>query len=169
LDGEIAPDGAVARKVEAHLQGCVSCRRQVDAWRTAGEALRDVVDSGVGEVEPLLALQQIRARIACRQQSPWIWRLGAWWRDLWTFNRAAVYGVAAATALGAVSAPLFLYLFGSADNGTGPSVAAVVVESLEYGGESKAVVFRPENSSTAIIWVEPQDEPNGRGSANESH
>ena len=143
-------------EVAAHAERCPSCAAKVASWRLSGEQMRNVVDRALGDVEPLLALQAIRQRIAATEQSP-AKRLRAWWEDLWTFNRRAVAGVVAAAAIGALTAPAVAYWMGerSAQALHDNHVASVVIEELEWGGSAKAVVYRPESGKTTIIWVEP--------------
>ena len=141
-----------------HIHGCAACRQQVDAWQQAGHALRQIVDQGVGEIEPLVAVQAIHARIAAARERSWSARWGMWWQDLWTFNRRAAITFAAAAFLGAVSAPVAIGLMesGGGDSSLGPNaISLVVVESLEFDGNARPVVYRP-SGATAIIWVEPE-------------
>jgi len=156
LDG----DAKGADEIEAHVETCETCAARIDAWRGAGEELRAMVDAGVGDVEPLLAVQRIHERIAHAQESSLVYRARAWWQDLWTFNRRAFAGLAAATVLGVASAPVVIAMLGgpSGDDGreASPAIASVVVESLEFDGDSRAVVYRPSGDTT-IIWVEPED------------
>ena len=154
LDGEAGKRSAQTRD---HLEHCRDCANLVDAWRRAGEGLRQVVDDGVGDVEPLVALEKIRQRIADAEQRTLVARVRRWWQELWLFNRRALAGVAIAAALGALVAPGVIYIANRAalemDNGLqGP---AVVVESLEVGNNATAVVLGGEGGNTTLIWVEP--------------
>lgn len=153
-------DGEVTRRdeVTVHVEQCEHCTAQVASWRHAGEQLAQIVDDGVGEVEPLLALRSIRERIAdAEARSPSVW-LRNWWQDAWAAKRRAMAGVAIAVAAGIVTAPAFVYWLGNAElQQGGPAIASVVVESLEFDGDSRAVVYRPGSGQTTIIWVEAED------------
>jgi hypothetical protein len=143
--------------IASHVEGCANCSAVLSSWRASGEQLRSVVDTALGEVEPLIALQSIRQRIAAGETGSFAERVSAWWEELWTFNRRAVQGVVAAAALGALTAPAVAYWMGAqaeAPEVGGPHVASVVIEELEYAGSARAVVYHPAESTT-IIWVEP--------------
>lgn len=153
LDGEA---GKKAGRVREHLEHCSECANEVDAWRRAGDELRATVDAGVGDAEPLVALQRIRERIARKEEETAGARLRAWWNDVWLLNRRAFAGVAIAAALGALSAPGLLYWAGRDTlDMNGPPAGAVVVESLEVGGNATAVVLSGDSGETTLIWVEP--------------
>jgi anti-sigma factor RsiW len=155
LDGE---GGRRSAETRDHLEHCRDCANLVDSWRRSGEELRQTVDAAIGEVEPLVALEKIRARIADAEQRTLGARLRHWWQEMWLFNRRALAGVAVAAALGALVAPGVLYVANRAaldvqDDGLhGP---AVVVESLEVGNNATAVVLGGEGGNTTLIWVEP--------------
>lgn len=155
LDGEAGKRSAQTRD---HLEHCRDCVNLVDSWRLAGEELRRTVDAAVGDVEPLVALEKIRGRIAEAEQRTLAARLRRWWEDLWLFNRRALAGVAVAAALGALVAPGVVYVANQAmlevENGS-PLGPAVVVESLEVGSDATAVVLGGHGGNTTLIWVEP--------------
>ena len=73
-------------------------------------------------------------------------------------------GFACAAALGAVVAPAALWLMGSDGIGNQtatdgqPQTASVVVESVEIEGNAKTVVFQPQGSDTAVIWIDAGEE-----------
>jgi anti-sigma factor RsiW len=141
-----------------HVERCESCSARIEVWRRSGDHLRGAIDSAIGEVEPLIALQAIRQRIATQEKAGLMARLRSFWDDLWVFNRRAVAGLATAAALGALTAPAVAYWMGGQGAYPGDArVASVVVEELEYAGNAKAVVYHPDNSNTTIIWVEPAD------------
>jgi len=126
LDDEIGREADTARE---HLKGCRECAALVDEWRRAGAALAAIIDEGVGEVDPLMALEKIHARIAAAEEIPLIDRLRRGWAELWLLHRRAFAGVTVAAALGALSAPFAVYFFGRvevADNN--PVRVASVVE-----------------------------------------
>jgi len=57
-----------------------------------------------------------------------------------------------------VTAPAFMYWLGSTQLQQGsPALASVVVESLDFDGDNRAVVYRPGSGQTTIIWVEAED------------
>lgn len=152
--------GSAAAQVEAHLQRCGACSAEVDAWRQASEKLRQVIDAGVGHVEPLVALRDIRERIHEAEKRSIVGRLRAFWDDLWLLHRRAVAGVAAAAALGALCAPAVTWWLGEAGvdvtTASGAQMASVVVESLEFGDDAaRAVVYNADDGMTTLIWVEP--------------
>jgi len=149
-----------AERVRSHLEHCPACANEVDRWRQTAQQLRAIVDAGAANAEPLLGLQQIRARIATKKErSLWL-RLRQSCAELWLLNRRAMAGVAVAAALGAMSAPALVYWLGSINpSNAGPLVQAVVVESVEVGGSSTALVLgADEGSTTTLIWVEPGDD-----------
>ncbi len=152
LDGEAGRRSAQTRD---HLERCRDCANLVDSWRRTGEELRQTVDAAVGDVEPLVALEKIRARIAETEQRHLGARLRRWWQELWLFNRRAIAGVAVAAALGALAAPGVFYVASRAALQVEPGAPAVVVESLEVGNNATAVVLGGEGGNTTLIWVEP--------------
>ncbi|OGQ77445.1 MAG: hypothetical protein A2289_16935 [Deltaproteobacteria bacterium RIFOXYA12_FULL_58_15] len=157
LDDQSGKHSAQTRK---HLEGCRDCANLIEVWRRAGEQLRDTVDQGLGNVEPLAALKKIRMRVAEIEQRSLGARMRAWWNDTWMFNRRALAGVAVAAALGALAAPGAVYLSGKlGTSAIGPALVArvgpgVVLESLEVGDNATAVVL-DEGETTTLIWVEP--------------
>ncbi len=158
LDGELPEGSPEALEVESHVERCEACSARLEAWSFAGAQLEQLVEEGVGKVEPLRALQKIRARIIEAEERSLLNRASVWLEDLWAFNRRAVAGVAAAAAMGALCAPTVVYLAQDESwSQPSPAMASVIVESLEFDGTAKAVVYRPEGSSTTIFWVEPSD------------
>jgi anti-sigma factor RsiW len=154
MDGEAGERTAQTRD---HVERCRECQELIAAWQHAGDELRAMVDEDVGQVDPLLALQNIRDRIAAAESRTLGSRLVAWWEELWLVNRRAVAGVVAATALGALVAPGAVFLLGKTaptmlEELTGP---AVVVEALEVGGNATAVVWGGAGETSTLIWVEP--------------
>ncbi len=162
LDGEA---GARTREVELHLEACGACRDTVAGWRECGARLVRIVDGGVGDVEPLVALSRIRTRIAVAEAQSPLTRLARWWRDLWMFRRRAAAGVLVAAALGALSSPLVVLWAGRqlGGSGSGAAFAGVVIESMEWGGKTQAVIYQGGSGATTLIWMEPDatkpDEP----------
>jgi anti-sigma factor RsiW len=153
LDGEA---GKMTARVRDHLEHCPECANEVDAWRRAGDELRAVAEAGTVNAEPLVALQHIRGRIERASQQTLGARLRAWWSDLWLLNRRALAGVGVAAALGAVSAPGLLYWVTRDSVLNGPPAGAVVLESLEVGGNATAVVLSGDSGEPTLIWVEPE-------------
>jgi anti-sigma factor RsiW len=155
VDGEA---GSRERDVEHHLEHCGHCRDTVAAWRHSSSALTALVDGGLGEVEPLVALSRIRARIAAAEERSLVARLAAGWRDLWVFNRRAVAGVMVAAGLGMLCAPAVVLWAGRHLQGGGSSssttFAGVVIESMELGG-GKPAIYQGQSGTTTLIWVEP--------------
>jgi anti-sigma factor RsiW len=152
LDDEMDEHAKAARE---HLKDCRECAHEVEAWRVGGERLRDLIDRGVGEVEPLLALEKIHARIAAAEEMPWFDRVRRGWAELWLLHRKAFAGAAVAAALGMLTAPAAIYFLARVDGTQINQVQnAVVVESLEVGGNGTAVVLSADDSDTTIIWVE---------------
>lgn len=154
VDGEA---GRRTDEVARHVEGCPGCAAAADAWRKEAAALRQIVDSGIGEVDPLPALAQIRERIAAREERSLFARVAAFWHDQWAFNRRAVAGVVLAAALGALSAPAVVLWASHAarKGGHGAGLAAVVIESLQADPNTQTVVYRGEDGTTTLIWVEP--------------
>jgi len=160
-DGEA---GELSDKIAQHVATCEVCAQEVEVATRTGKILRHMVNQGVGPVEPLVALQGIRHRIEHNEQRAPMARLLAWWDDLWAFNRRAVVGVAMAVALGALVAPGVVWLADSqtsdrmpAELGSDPTMASVVVESVEIEGNAKTVVYQPQGSSTAVIWIDTRE------------
>ncbi len=159
--------GAERAEVEKHVAACRECAAEVEELRRASRVLRALLDDGIGEVEPLLALQKIRARIRANEERSFTARLKAFWGELWLFHRRALAGVTAAFALGALSAPLLTYWTGMVQGvpaDGGPQTAAVVVESLEVGGNATTVVLRGNGGSATLIWVVPSEDRNAEES-----
>lgn len=154
LDGE---SGSQAFGVQSHVEDCSTCQGRLEAARRGRRLVRDMVESGVGAVEPLLALQEIRRRIADTEARSAIGRAGGWWQDMWMFNRRALAGLGLAAALGALCAPAAVWWLGPrfhAGQADGVQTTSVVVESLEVQDNAKAVVVQGDKSTT-LIWVEP--------------
>jgi anti-sigma factor RsiW len=159
LDGEA---GARSRDVEQHLEGCAECRGMLESWRQSGGELVRLVDAGAGDVEPLVALSRIRARVAAAKLRSPAARLAAWWSDLWTLRRRAVAGVMVAAALGALAAPLLVLWAGRHGYGQSSNVVAnVTIESMEWAGGTP-VVYPGGGGETTLIWVEPHATPAGK-------
>ncbi|MBI3178111.1 MAG: hypothetical protein HYZ27_00530 [Deltaproteobacteria bacterium] len=153
--------------VEKHLVTCRECAQEVEDLRRTSAAVRTLLDNAVGEVEPLLALQKIRARIRDNAERAFMARLRAWWSDVWLFHRRALAGVTAAVALGALSAPIVTYWTGMVEGAPadgGPQTASVVVESLEVGGNATTVVLRGNGDSATLIWVVSSEDRNAEES-----
>ena len=160
-DGEA---GEYTAEIERALESCALSRAEVESVRITGEYLRDVVAEGVPEVEPLRALQSIRERIEQEEASSMKSRWASFWEGIFTSPRQMVLGFACAAALGAVVAPAALWLMGSDGIGSHtatdgqPQTASVVVESVEIEGNAKTVVFQPQGSDTAVIWIDAGEE-----------
>ena len=150
---------------EQHVRLCSECRATLEHWRQSRAEILRVVDLGVGDVDPLLALTRVRTRVATTQERSLRVRLAVWWRDLWVFHRRAVAGLVAAAALGALSAPFVVLWAGrhlGTSGGNTATFAGVVIESLEVGGGTQAVVYPNGGGSTTLIWVQPEaDESRG--------
>lgn len=161
MDGEA---GSRADEIEQHVRQCQECQCQVALWRRVNSELVGAIDSAVGEVDTLSAVAAIRARVVEREESSFASRLGQWSSDLLVFHRRALAGVAVAVALGALSAPVVVYLTGRY-LGIAPTVstmAGVVIESMD--SDTRAVVHRSGGGSTTLIWVDPNDSK-GNGAA----
>lgn len=152
MDGEV---GKRSAEVRDYVDNSPAASRELVEWRRSADELRDLVDRGIGEVEPLEALRAIRARVEDRQRRSVVGRVTSWWNELWMFERRRVGGVIAATAVGALCAPALVWWIGTTSAPTQPAMAAVVVESLEVGNDAKAVVYEGGNGTTTLIWVEP--------------
>ncbi len=154
MDGEA---GRRADEVARHVGTCPHCGAMADSWRKEGQALRELIDGGVGEVETLPALAKIRQRVADSDERSFGEKLAAFWHDQWAYNRRKVAGVVVAAALGALSAPaVVLWAAHAAQDGShGARLASVVIESLQTEPNTQTVVYRGEDGSTTLIWVEP--------------
>jgi hypothetical protein len=152
IDGEA---GGRAAEIERHVRACQSCSDAVREARESSEILRELVDAGVGEIEPLVALRAIRERIALHEGRSLVRRLTDGWADLWAYHRGAVAGVMVAAGLGALSAPAVVLWASRAvhEGGASASLASVVIESMEWEGDAQAVVYTSASSSTTLIWV----------------
>ena len=160
-DGEA---GEAHDAIEQELAQCALSREEVESVRITGEYLRDMVSQGVPEVEPLRALQSIRARIEEAESRSAKSRWERFWQDFFASPKKIAMGLACAAALGAVVAPGALWLLsgdgidgGAAVSGQ-PQTASVVVESVEIEGNAKTVVFQPQGSDTAVIWIDAGEE-----------
>ncbi|MBC7792296.1 MAG: hypothetical protein H7Z43_01195 [Clostridia bacterium] len=109
VDGEA---GERAKDVAALVANDPALTAEADRVRNTGAALRSMVDDGMGPVDPLIAVIRIRQLIAHHKERTFLGKLASWWSDVTTFNRRAFAGVAVAMALGAVSAPLVVYVMG---------------------------------------------------------
>jgi anti-sigma factor RsiW len=160
-DGEA---GEATAEIEQELLNCAQSQAEVDSVRITGEYLRDIVSQGVPEVEPLRALQSIRERIEQEEAKSAKSRWTSFWEGIFASPRQMALGFACAAALGAVVAPAALWLMGTdgIDNYTAtdgqPQTASVVVESVEIEGNAKTVVFQPQGSDTAVIWIDAGEE-----------
>lgn len=150
LDGEA---GSHTAAVQTHVDGCRTCSARLASLRQGQRLLAAIVDRGVGEVEPLLALQGIRRHMRAHEERGFWAELRERLGDLWMFNRRALVGASVAVALGALCAPLALLLMARL---AGPRAAqAVVVESLQVQDNVRAHVVPQGDNSTTLIWVEP--------------
>ena len=110
------------------------------------------------------ALQSIRERIEQEEANSMKSKWTSFWENIFTSPRQMVLGFACAAALGAVVAPAALWLMGSDGIGNHaatdgqPQTASVVVESVEIEGNAKTVVFQPQGSDTAVIWIDAGEE-----------
>jgi len=148
-DGEVHKRAAEAA---AHVRGCAQCRLEVAALQESAAALRETVDRAIGEVDVERAAVQIRARVeAAQQRSVWH-KLALGWQELWAFHRRSAAGVALAMALGALSAPVVVLW---AARHSGSELAGVVIESIEWENDARAVVYRFDGGATTLIWMEP--------------
>jgi len=137
LDDELDPRACGARE---HLKSCRECAAEVERWRASGDRLREIVDAAVGDIEPLMALEKIHARISAADEMPLFDRLRRAVAELFVLNRRVFAGVAIAASLGAVSTPFVVYWLGRTDvEQVNPFRAAVVVEPLEVGGATTAL------------------------------
>jgi len=161
VDGEAGlQSDAIAREVAASPES----RAEVESVRITGEYLREIVQE-VGEVEPLVALQKIRQRIDEAEEverTGLTGRVAVLWHDAWASRRKALIGLAFAAALGALVAPGVLWLLGTDTRGIdAPPVgqsASVIVESVEIEGSARTVLFQPQGSNTAVIWIDTDED-----------
>lgn len=163
VDGEA---GKLAAEVRDFVDNHPEAKAEIEALRTLNRDLNELVDAGVGAVEPLIALSKIRQRIEARRQRSLAARLTAWWADVTMFHKKGLAGLAVAAALGALCAPGVVWLLRDRLPAAGePSgnarMASVVVESLEVGGDAKAVVMQADSGTTTLIWVSPAGGPAG--------
>ena len=161
VDGET---GLESEAIASEVNRCARSRLEVESVRITGEYLRESVQH-VGEVEPLVALQNIRKRIEeadAIEKAGIRGRLTLAWRDLWVSKRRALTGLACAAALGALVAPGAMWMLGDferpeRDVGIAQS-ASVIVESVEIEGSAKTVLFQPQGSDTAVIWIDTDED-----------
>lgn len=155
-------DGRAAERTQelsVHIAQCSRCTTELSAHKAASQKLVELVDRGVGEVDPLAALAKIHARIREQQEQSWLAKLKRGLEDLFTFQKKLVWGVAAAAALGALASPVLVLWAKRAvkEGGPGTRFATVVIESMQVEGNARTVVYRGESSDTTLIWVEPND------------
>ncbi len=158
MDDELPTYEATA--IEEHVGSCQSCEDQVVAWQTAAGIFCDMVDAGVGEVEPLIALQQIRHRIAEIEENSWAAKFQRFKETIWPEYRHLALGFSAAAIVLLSLTPNFTGGWDNSENlsessGQPVELAMVTVESLEFDVNSKAVIYKPNGGTTTIIWVEP--------------
>ena len=150
LDGEA---GSHTAAVQSHVDQCPTCNARLARLKQGQRLLIETVDQGVGQVEPLLALQGIRRHMRAHDDRGFFAEVRERLADLWLFNRRAVVGLSVAAALAAVCAPAALWLLAKF---AGQRVAqAVVVESLQVQDNVRAHVVPQADRSTTLIWVEP--------------
>ena len=154
--------GEASNEVDQHVRQCAECAREVEDVRATGNQLRALVRDAVGEVEPLVALREIRARVEERESRSFWATVTLGWESLWESHRRAVLGVAFAFALGALTSPLVMW-WSSLEEADRPGAwgdprtASVRVESVEIEGGARTVVLQPQGSSTAVIWIDSGD------------
>ena len=152
LDAEESGPGAAE-----HLEHCETCMAKIEMWQGLGDECRDWLVDTAEHVEPLVALQSIRERIAFEEKEPILKRWLLAYSDLWACRRRLILGVGLAMILVVLTVPLAgLVSLGAQPYEAG--MAAVVVESLEVEGGKEVVVYRSDDSDTAIIWFQgPHD------------
>ncbi|MBN1962372.1 MAG: hypothetical protein JW841_15675 [Deltaproteobacteria bacterium] len=142
-----------------HLAQCSECRETINSQQKRSKSLISLVDQGVGDLDPLVALTRIRAKINKREQRQLGNKLLDFWHDLITFHRRALAGIALAMGIGALSAPLVVLWASNHLQNNGNSVstkfAGVIIESLQCDGAKQAIVRHNSDYSTTLIWVEP--------------
>ena len=161
VDGELEQESdLIAREVSQ----CAESQAEVASVRRTGEYLREIV-SEVETVEPLVALQNIRQRIEeaeAADNARLSQRIVRFWQDLKGPSRRALSGLAFAAALGAMVAPGATWFFGSEgasrDGAVLVDANTVVVESVEIEGSAKTVLFQPQGSNTAVIWIDTDED-----------
>lgn len=161
VDGELDEgSGSIADEVSQ----CAESQAEVASVRRTGEYLREIV-SEVETVEPLVALQNIRQRIEeaeAVENARFSRRVLNFWQELKGPSRRALAGLAFAAALGALVAPGATWFFGSegssSDEVTLAAASTVVVESVEIEGSAKTVLFQPQGSNTAVIWIDTDED-----------
>jgi anti-sigma factor RsiW len=163
VDGEA---GKRSAEVRDFVDNHPDAKAKVEELRAMNRDLNALIDAGVGEVEPLMALSKIRQRIDAHKRRTIAARLAAWWDDVTMFHKKGLFGLAMAAALGALCAPGVMWLLrdrlpAAVDAGGGVNMASVVVESLEVGGDAKAVVMQANSGTTTLIWVSPAGGPAG--------
>ena len=161
-DGEA---GEMTDSVAEHVAHCSLCAEKVNAATRTGKLLRGMLQQELGSVEPLMALQEIRDRIDKNEQATLPGRFQSWWDGLWASQSNRFAGLAVAMAVGAIAGPLVVWFVGALqDNPTSRDAtnpiqaASVVVESVEIEGNAKTVVYQPQGSSTAVVWIDAQED-----------
>ena len=164
LDGELDDAGeGGALDIAAHVESCDECLARAERLELMQRELRGLVAASLGDlddIEPLLAVREIHARLAERRAASWGHRLSVWWTDLLTFHRPVLITAMVAAGVGVLVGPAVALWHRaqplSPTHGALASVTPqVVVESLQFDGDSRAVIYRPEGGKTTIIWVEP--------------
>ena len=154
MDGEAASKSFV---VQTHLDACLACVARIERVRRTRHTVADLIDRGVGAVEPLLALQQIRHQIHHAQSRALPRRLVASMLDMWRYNRTGLLLSIALILLCVWAAPYVtqnirpLWPQGSGDSS---NVNPVTVESLVVQDNAHASVIHGDRKTT-LIWVEP--------------
>ena len=86
--------GEASDSVVIHLTECPECAQEVERVRASGQFLRTLVDDAVGDVDPLVALQEIRKRIDEQDRKAQGFSIERWWNSLWENHRTALAGAA---------------------------------------------------------------------------
>lgn len=149
--------------LQAEINACPDCQARAERFLETGRELRGLVDASLHNVEPLRAVQAIHQRIDHYRRSSWSKRMRARASDVWAGERRKVVSVMVAAAISAVMGPAVLYLAEQqsvrsvpALQSASPAMASVVVESLEFDGQSRAMIYRPA-ANTTVIWLESED------------
>lgn len=176
MDGEAGDD---TERISEYVEFHPNARQRLTKLAEARETLRELIDQGLGSIDPLAGMAAIRECIRRDEQGRLSERLRLWWSTVWRFHRGAWVGMVLAALAGALAAPGLLWLLGAgfaesrpvegvavenAAEEQGDSMYAPVgvgIESLDIGGNRAARVL--ESGETMLIWVDGDEDWNNEG------
>ena len=147
VDGELRSSERTV--VEEHLASCSSCAGQVSDLRAQSSLVRLAMEMQTDEVDWRAFTKEVMARVG-PARVPWAERLNVAVRELFTYRRGAMMGVAAAAAALIVSLPLWMSR--TASDGYAGERMALHSVSTNPAAHVAPVVMAGERGD-AIVWL----------------